>query len=81
MVPCCECGASIAPDENFCGTCGARQRRDDTPVVPNRLSESDAETVIAKQEAVVEEKSELLDSTLDASETKDDSGVGTGIPK
>jgi len=47
-------------------------------VVPNRLSESDAETVIAKQEAVVEEKSELLDSTLDASETKDDSGVGTG---
>ena len=79
MVPCCECGASIAPDENFCGSCGARQRRDDTPVVPNRGSESDAgEAAAEKQEAVVEEKSELLDSTLDASEAKDDSGVGTG---
>lgn len=29
----CACGASIGPDENFCGTCGARQQRDDTPVV------------------------------------------------
>ena len=30
MTLCCECGAQIGPDENFCGSCGARQKRDDS---------------------------------------------------
>jgi serine/threonine-protein kinase len=29
----CACGASIGLDENFCGACGARRQRDDTPIV------------------------------------------------
>jgi len=33
MKPCCECGANLGPDENFCGKCGARQPGDDTSVV------------------------------------------------
>ena len=33
MTTCCECGASVAPDENFCGSCGARRPNDDTPLV------------------------------------------------
>jgi serine/threonine protein kinase, bacterial len=33
MITCCECGANIEADENFCGGCGARRQRDDTPVV------------------------------------------------
>ena len=28
MKPCCECGANLGPDENFCGKCGARQKGD-----------------------------------------------------
>src|SRR5881394_3800048 len=28
MPACTTCGANLAPDENFCGTCGARQTRD-----------------------------------------------------
>jgi len=30
MTLCCECGAQIGPDENFCGSCGAHQKRDDS---------------------------------------------------
>ena len=33
MITCCECGANIGADENFCGGCGARRQRDDTPIV------------------------------------------------
>src|SRR5258707_8364035 len=33
MTTCCECGAGVAPDENFCGSCGARRPKDDTPLV------------------------------------------------
>jgi len=29
----CKCGASLGPDENFCGSCGAPRQRDDTSVV------------------------------------------------
>src|SRR5437660_2289210 len=34
MTLCTQCGASIAPDENFCGTCGARQQRQDSGLAP-----------------------------------------------
>src|SRR5258708_27880526 len=40
MTTCCECGSSIGPEENFCGGCGARRQRDDTPVVSNSGSVS-----------------------------------------
>ena len=43
MTTCCECGLSIGPDENFCGGCGARRQRDDTPLVPNSGSVSGAD--------------------------------------
>src|SRR2546426_2708441 len=33
MALCCTCGGNVAPDENFCGNCGALQKRDDSPVV------------------------------------------------
>jgi serine/threonine protein kinase len=33
MTACCECGAQIEADENFCGGCGASRQRDDTPIV------------------------------------------------
>jgi serine/threonine-protein kinase len=33
MTTCCECGANIEANENFCGGCGARRQRDDTPIV------------------------------------------------
>jgi len=40
MTLCCECGASLGPDETFCGSCGARQQGDDTPVVSSSGSVS-----------------------------------------
>lgn len=36
----CECGASLEPDESFCGSCGAPRQRDDTPVVSSSGSVS-----------------------------------------
>src|SRR5260370_19927297 len=41
MTLCCECGAEIAPGENFCGSCGARQQRDDIPVVAGHAAAGD----------------------------------------
>src|ERR1051326_2269296 len=32
MALCCKCGADVAPDENFCGTCGTRQLAGATPI-------------------------------------------------
>ncbi len=42
MKPCCKCGANLGPDENFCGKCGASQPGDDTSVVSDRGSVSEA---------------------------------------
>jgi serine/threonine-protein kinase len=33
MTVCCECGASLSPEENFCGGCGARRQGDDSSIV------------------------------------------------
>src|SRR5690242_13664207 len=30
MTLCFSCGANLAPEENFCGVCGARQKREDS---------------------------------------------------
>jgi tRNA A-37 threonylcarbamoyl transferase component Bud32 len=41
-MTCCECGATLAPEENFCGSCGARRQGDDTAVASNSGSVSPA---------------------------------------
>jgi tRNA A-37 threonylcarbamoyl transferase component Bud32 len=38
----CRCGATLEPDENFCGSCGARRPGDDTPFVSGSGSVSKA---------------------------------------
>lgn len=42
MAACCQCGAYIAPDENFCGSCGTRQPGGDSPVVSERSLDLEA---------------------------------------
>lgn len=54
MTLCCECGAGIGPDENFCGVCGARQKREDSlPAMPGVVP-------IADQQGMVSHYSEKL---------------------
>ena len=48
MTLCSECGAHVAPDENFCGTCGARQH-DEPPVVPGGSVGAGVEAVAESQ--------------------------------
>lgn len=31
-MPSCKCGATLEPNENFCGSCGERRHRDDSPL-------------------------------------------------
>src|SRR5437870_4198164 len=57
MALCCKCSASIAPDENFCGTCGARQQRDDSPVVSGGI---DLEATADNIEIPVESQGSLI---------------------
>src|SRR2546423_11240785 len=38
----CQCGATLGPDENFCGSCGAHRQGDDTPFVSSSGSVSKA---------------------------------------
>jgi tRNA A-37 threonylcarbamoyl transferase component Bud32 len=61
MTLCCECGAEIAPDEKFCGNCGAFQQRDDTSVVAEHASaDNDIEEVTEEHRGVVTDYSENL---------------------
>ena len=61
MTLCCECGAEIAPGENFCGSCGARQQRDDTPVVGKHAAAGDdVEEVTEEHRGGVADYSENL---------------------
>ena len=61
MTLCCECGAGIAPGENFCGSCGARQQRDDTPVVAGHaVVGDDIEEVTEEHRGGVTDYSEHL---------------------
>ncbi|MDX6405922.1 MAG: serine/threonine protein kinase, bacterial [Blastocatellia bacterium] len=52
-MTCCECGATFGLDENFCGSCGARRQRDDTPVVSSSGT-------VSKEAAVESEDSKLI---------------------
>ena len=45
----CECGASLGPDENFCGNCGAPQPRDDHPAVVDASSTGDEVEVVTEE--------------------------------
>jgi serine/threonine-protein kinase len=70
MVPCCNCGAQITPEENFCGVCGARQTRGDTAV-------SAAGAAVDNQPITVPESSGKM-SDLDATiPAKAKSAAGT----
>src|SRR5258708_39958605 len=61
MTLCCECGAGIAAGENFCGSCGARQQRDDTPVVAGHAAAGDdSEEVTEEHRGGVTDYSEPL---------------------
>jgi len=51
MNLCCECGASLRPDESFCSSCGAPWQRDGTPAV------SSSESVSNEAQAVGENSS------------------------
>jgi len=58
----------MAPDENFCGSCGARQQRDDTPMVSLGGAEAD------EGEAVTAEHGEVSDHS-ESPIAKDGAGV------
>lgn len=82
MTLCCECGANLAPDENFCGTCGARQQHDDTPVVSNSESVgAPAGAVAGDQQGMVSKYSQLAadgNSTWGEAKTGETPVPGTG---
>jgi serine/threonine-protein kinase len=56
----CACGATIGADENFCGTCGARLQRDDTPIVSGGAEvEAEAGASSAEQPGIVSSDPQL----------------------
>ncbi len=81
MALCCKCGVGMAPDESFCGTCGARQQRDDSPVVSGGIDlEATADNVeipVESQGLLIAEPSNKLvvDATAPSSANH---GTGTG---
>ncbi|PYS35777.1 MAG: hypothetical protein DMF75_02690 [Acidobacteria bacterium] len=64
MALCCKCGVGMAPDENFCGNCGARQQGDDSPVVGGGIDlEATADNVqipVESQGLLIAEPSDKL---------------------
>ena len=64
MALCCKCGAGMAPGENFCGNCGSRQQRDDSPVVSGGIDlEATADNVeipVESQGLLIAEPSDKL---------------------
>src|SRR5256712_7522192 len=51
MTLCNKCGAGIAPNESFCGRCGAELPHENTPARGNAGSEGDAKSAAASNEA------------------------------
>src|SRR5436190_15831378 len=64
MALCCKCGAGMAPDENFCGNCGARQQPGNSPVVSGGIDlEATADNVeipVESQGLLIAEPSDKL---------------------
>lgn len=79
MTGCCKCGASVGPDENFCGVCGTRQIREDSALAPD-IAVDDERTIIAsRSEAVQLNKSFDGEKTLEPSQNNSiPSTRGTG---
>src|SRR5207247_8864406 len=51
MTLCNKCGAGIAPNESFCGRCGAELPHENTPAPGNAGSAGDAKSAAASNEA------------------------------
>src|SRR5712691_2334875 len=60
MTLCRECGANVAPNENFCGSCGAPQPLDDTPMPDAATASTDAKAVTGEPKAKAADYSEKL---------------------
>src|SRR5713226_9350167 len=60
MTLCRKCGANLTPDENFCGTCGAPQPLDDTPMPDAGSGSADAKAVTEEPKAKAADYSEKL---------------------
>ncbi len=82
MITCCECGSSLAPDENFCGSCGARRQRDDTPVVSGSGSvsstDNSASMVSNYSHKLAEDGSTWTEESQNAASTPAEGHRGTG---
>jgi len=71
----------MAPDENFCGTCGARQQRDDSPVVSGggidlEATADNVEIPIESQGSLIAEPSDKL--VVEAAPSSAIQSPGTG---
>jgi eukaryotic-like serine/threonine-protein kinase len=79
MVLCCDCGADIAPDENFCGHCGAHQQRDESVGVSAGMDLDVTAAGVAIAEEAPAEGEVVVDSrTLNGQKGPDASARGTG---
>ena len=77
MTLCSACGANVAPNENFCGSCGAPQPLDDTPV--SNAGSTDAKAVTEEPKAKANEYSDNLalgDTWGPAGEVESAAGTG-----
>src|SRR2546423_6759039 len=75
MTACIHCGANIASEENFCGTCGARQTRDSMGVSSiGGTSQSGAEGMVSHYSQKLADGN----STMTPEEGKGASAIGTG---
>ncbi|PYS81162.1 MAG: hypothetical protein DMF70_09685, partial [Acidobacteria bacterium] len=60
MALCRKCGANVAPNENFCGSCGTPQPLDDTPMPDAPSGGTDAQSVTEEPKAEADDYSEKL---------------------
>src|SRR5437667_4866663 len=79
MALCGKCGANVAPNENFCGSCGTPQPLDDTPMPDAPSSGTDAKAVTGESKDKTADYSErvgLGDTWGAASESESAAGTG-----
>jgi len=80
MTLCCQCGAEMAPDENFCGSCGARQQRDDSSVVADSAPANEEVKSVTADQVASDYSAKLANggSTWGAAEEPGDQASHTG---
>ncbi len=79
MALCGKCGANVAPNENFCGSCGTPQPLDDTPMPDAPSGGTDAKAVTGESKdktADYSEKLALGDTWGPAGESESAAGTG-----